>query len=88
MESQTGHQIKVWSAKPVKRYTIGTKWREEKFGKGQRPKEKWTTVDTTKHSKLQSPARWEIPDVPTFPRIGSASWTIQRNARSAKVIRF
>ena len=61
---------------------------EGKFGKSQRPKKKWTTVDTTIHSKLQSPARWDIPDVPTSPRVGSASQTIQRNARSAKVIRF
>ena len=61
MEGQTGHQIEVWSAKPVKRYTIETKWREVKFGKGQRSKERWTTVDTTKHTKLKSPARWDIP---------------------------
>ena len=57
MEGQNCHQIKVWSAKPVKRYTIGTKWREVTFGKSQRPKEKWPAVGTSKYLKLQSPAR-------------------------------
>ena len=64
------------------------KGEEGKFGNAKGLRKKWTTVDTTIHSKLQSPARWDIPDVPTSPRVGSASQTIQRNARSAKVIRF
>ena len=89
MVGQTGQKVTKYGQPYQSKSTQSVHNGEEgKFGKSQRPKKKWTTVDTTIHSKLQSPPRWDIPDVPTSPRVGSASQTIQRNARRAKVIRF
>ena len=83
MVGQTGQKVtkygQPYQSKSKQRIHNGE---EGKLGKSERPKKKWTTVDTTIHSKLQRPPRWDTPDVPTSPRVGSASQTIQRNANS------